>query len=392
LIANVISIALTPVISRLYEPETIGIYTSIMALTSIVSVIISRKSETLIPMTKSKLKATELFMSNIISSIFYLLALNLLFILINYFGIAVKNSTFEKYIFEINAISIVLVIYANVTYFNIKNFKFDRIQSRNWLQPISVIAIQIVLAVKHPNTQSLLIAEALGRIISFTKSLPEIIRLMFAKIKLGKLINHKTFTVPKTFSYFLFEAIYSTSMLIFIFTKFGENAAGQFALAFRISMAPTALIGVSVGQYFVARVGKSRSRRSLIIRMQKEFSWFFKLLPVIIFLIFFIFGGLFLSPILGQNYALSGKFLVSLSIFSATNLLFIIYIQLALFVKGGNLTRNISVIKSSIFSIACITCLALETSSVNSVLVISIFNATSDLICIKMIKSSLNRL
>ena len=204
MIANVISIALTPVISRLYEPEIIGIYTSIMAITSVVSVIISRKNETLIPMTKSKLKATELFMSNIISSIFYLIVLNTLFTLINFFGVAVKNENFEKYIFEINVISIVLVIYANVTYFNLKNMKFDRIKSRNWLQPISIIVIQIVLAVKHPNTQSLLLAEALGRIIAFAKSLPEIIRLMFTRIELGKLINHKTFTIPKNFSYFLF--------------------------------------------------------------------------------------------------------------------------------------------------------------------------------------------
>ncbi len=392
MIANVISIALTPVISRLYEPEIIGIYTSIMAITSVVSVIISRKNETLIPMTKSKLKATELFMSNIISSIFYLIVLNTLFTLINFFGVAVKNENFEKYIFEINVISIVLVIYANVTYFNLKNMKFDRIKSRNWLQPISILVIQIVLAVKHPNTHSLLLAEALGRIIAFAKSLPEIIRLMFTRIELGKLINHKTFTIPKNFSYFLFEAMYSISILIFIFINFGENAAGQFALAFRISMAPTALIGVSVGQYFVARVGKSRSRRSLIMQMQKEFSWFFKLLPLSIFLTFFIFGSRFFSPVLGQNWDLSGKFLVSLSLFSATNLLFIIYIQLALFVKGGNLTRNISAIKSSIFLIACITCLVLDTSSVNSVLIISTFNATSDLISIKMIKSSLNRL
>ena len=392
MIANVISIALTPVISRLYEPETIGIYTSIMALTSIVSVIISRKNETLIPMTKSKLKATELFISNIISEIFYLLVLNISFMLLKLFGIVDQNNTFQKYLFEINLITLVLVIYANVTYFNLKNMKFDRIKSRNWLQPISVIVIQIVLAVKHPTTQTLLLAEALGRIIGFAKSLPEIIRLSFKRIKIGKLINQKTLRVPKNFLYFLFEALYSISMLIFIFINFGENAAGQFALAFRISMAPTALIGVSVGQYFVARVGKSRSRRSLIISMQKEFSWFFKLLPVAIFLTFFVFGSLFFSPLLGQNWDLSGKFLVSLSLFSATNLLFIIYIQLALFVKGGNLTRNISVIKSSIFLIACITCLVLDTSSVNSVLIISTFNATSDLLCIKMIKKSLDRL
>lgn len=392
LLANIISIALTPVISRLYDPEAIGIYTSIMALSSIVTVVISRKNETLIPMTKSKLKATELFMSNIISSIFYLFILNISFLLLNIYGNIGKNNIVEKYIVEINVICIVLVIYANVTYFNLKNMKFDRIKSRNWLQPISVLTLQIVLALKHATTQTLLIAEALGRIVAFAKSLPEIIKLILEKVQIKKLVKYDSFTFSKNFLYFLFEALYSISTLIFVLINFGENAAGQFALAFRISMAPTALIGVSVGQYFVAKVGKSRKRGSLIIILQKEFSWFFKIFPVIIFFTFFIFGSLFFSPILGQDWELSGKFLVSLSLFSATNLLFVIYIQLALFVKNGNLTKNVSIIKSSIFSAACIICLILDTSSVNSVLIISILNAISDLICIKLIKNSLNKL
>jgi O-antigen/teichoic acid export membrane protein len=388
-IANFISFAATPFIARIYGPKTLGIFFGLIALASISSVIVSRKLEVNLPLLKSNKKAAEALISNLLSSTFYILILNMFLYLITFIGFIDGQNILNRFRIEFTLITLVFILYSNITQFSLRIKSYSQVRDRNLLQPILVTLFQIIFGLKFPTIISLTSAELIGRIISFTRTIFNLIKFL-PGINIVNIIKRKQFfKITKAYPYYVTESFFSVFFLLFVMYKYGSSIGGQFALSWKIATAPAALFGISIGQFFIIKTGRSKNKYQKIRVMIGKISWIINSLTILFIFGFLVIGIFLLDLVLGPAWQLSGDFLVALILMSATNMLWTIYSNLAVLIGRQDILKFSAIIKMSSLTIIAVTILFTDISSVITILWLANISAISDLISIKLVKNAL---
>jgi O-antigen/teichoic acid export membrane protein len=383
-IANLISFILTPVIARIYDPQTIGIFFGLLGVSSISSVVISRKAEINIPLLKSNKKAIELLVSNLLSSFTLILLFNLFIFLITVFNFIDSQNIINLYKVEFTLITFTLIIYANLTQLSLRNSLFKQIRDRNLLQPIIVVLLQIILGFKYPSVTSLTSAEVMGRVTSFARTILLTAQIINRKIVVNALKRKNFFFLSKAYQYFVFDSIFSVFFLIFIIYKYGSNIGGQFAISWKIATAPAALFGLAIGQFLIMKISRSRNKKQKIRLIVGELKWILGTLSSLFSLGLLFTGFFFLEPLLGPNWSSSGDFLIVLTLFSVTNMLWIVFANLTVLIDRQEILQLSAKIKMASLSVATSMILFSDIHSVTAVLILANISSVTDLISIKI--------
>lgn len=260
LIAQIIFLSATPVISRLYTPEAFGYFGVVINVMSILALFATFRAEVLIPIVKRKRDAQSiLFLIVTWSAIFSGTGLILLVL----FGDLIGNRfdifrQYEHVALYIPVLAFLLAAYSALRYYRIRNEHYTSVAFGQILRSIFNVFATIgyaLIPVFPPGAQGLVIGQTTGDAV-FSLSMLKIGKREAAQIlntsrsmiwrmfaRNGKLLKTMFFTQ-------CLATTYQRIPILIIAITFGPVQAGFFALAEKVIAGPTALVSTPIGDVY----------------------------------------------------------------------------------------------------------------------------------------------
>ena len=313
LISQLIPLAMSPVLARIFSPEDFGLFAIFFALTSIFGVSVAGKYDisTLIPRND-----TDAINLTLLSLIFCFAGSLVLFFSILVFGFFNTDNFFFTSTYYIWLIGLPLAvlftgIFNTLSFINTRFENYLDIAQAKIYKSIALTLSQIVLGIYSFGMYGL----SLGLVISN----------LFANVKLAKNIFKKSFNKKdisikrikelmleyKVYPLYLnpasFLDIATLQMpLLFIIKIGGEIINGHFFFASRIISIPSALIGKAISQVFFQRITslKSNNQKCMPLFIKTMKTLILVALPISI--LFYILSPIMFEIIFGDVWAESG--------------------------------------------------------------------------------------
>jgi len=315
LLAQIINILLSPILTRIYNPQDYGVltvYTSILGMLAIISTF---KYEWGIPIAEDDKKAINVFALSFIILILYTVLISILLLFfgngfLNLFN-ANKLSGF-KYtipigIFGVGAYNILIQwTYRKKGYKSISKTKLS--------QAIFSNITKIIFGISNFNAIGLILGRIVGQSagiktlskeLNKTKNILREINIKDIKYSFKRYIKFLYFSTPSEF----FNVAGLQLPVLFLTGLFDEKVTGYFGLTNSIVNLPMVLIGGSVSDVFygeVASIGKKDPKRikDLYRKLLKKLI-LIGLIPLIILLLF---GPFLFSLVFGSEWYEAGVY------------------------------------------------------------------------------------
>ena len=321
LISQLIPLAMSPVLARVFSPEDFGLFAIFFALTSILGVSVAGKYDisTLIPRND-----TDAINLTILSLVFCFTGSLLLFISIFLFYFFNTNNAFftsSHYIWLVGLPLAVLFtgIFNTLSFINTRFENYFDIAQAKIYKSIALTISQTIFGIYSFGMYGL----SLGLVISN----------LFANVKLAKNIfknsfNKKDISIKRMKELMVEYKVYPLYLnpasmldiatlqmpLLFIIKIGGEIINGQFFFASRIISIPSALIGKAISQVFFQRITslKSKNEKCMPLFIKTMKTLILVALPISI--LFYILSPIIFEIIFGEVWAESGLIAQYLSV------------------------------------------------------------------------------
>lgn len=314
-IAQVIPFALSPIITRIYSPSDVGLFSLYFGILSLIGVIITGRYEIAIVLPKDDKKAINVLALSISITVFIasLVMLLLLFFKEEILDLFHANRL-GSIIYLIPFSLLLLGLYNSLNYWSNRKKKFKDISKSRIIKSFSGGISQILLG--YINLYGGMIY---GNIIGLTLSTIFLIKkffinkdyllikyIKFSSIKLQALI-YKEF--PLINSFHVFSDVFRTSLTtILISSFFGDTILGFYALSIRILQTPLGIIGSSFGQVLYQKFSSIKNDYNSIYFIAKNTLLKLFLVALPIFGILFIFIPDIFIFIFGEKWRIAGEY------------------------------------------------------------------------------------
>lgn len=329
-LAQLVSILSSPIVTRIYTPEQHGILIVFTSLVSLFAGAESLRYESAIPIADNDKDAI-----NVLSLCFFVLLCfsSIVFLILVISGESIlKLFSAEILINYIIFIPIGILLYGFYQIMMMWNFReksFDIISQTKITQSISSAITKIVLGVIRFGPLGLIIGSIVGQSAGFirlSKGLFKEKRTLLRYVSLERMkflaIRYKKFPIfqlPSTFLSRVSEQI----PVLFIASLYGSEVIGLYGLAKSIVNMPMILVGTSVGDVFYGEASSIGKREPL--RLKKLSNSIFKklffigLFPLFIFIYF---APKLFTLIFGGDWLLAGEYAKIISLLSFVQLIF----------------------------------------------------------------------
>jgi O-antigen/teichoic acid export membrane protein len=321
-IAQIITIVASPVITRLYSPADMGMFASYTAITAILGVIAAGSYELAIVLPENENDAYAIvFLGGIISVIFGVIV-TIFFAL---FGVSLSyvlklQAIPHRWLYYIGFIITLIGVDNVLNKLMIRKGSFKILASTQIMQQSGTNGIKIVSGFFGMGTEGLFLATIIGYLIrEFRMFLSEKSRFLIRE-KIPKFIKiieiakrYKKFPLVNNWSS-IFNSASTQVPVIMITSMFSTDVTGYYSLSHRILSLPMIFIGQSVAQVFLDRAAKARNTPDELARI--TISIYKKLLLIgSITMSFATFYGDLLFPfVFGSAWAMAGRYAQWLSI------------------------------------------------------------------------------
>lgn len=359
--AQFITILLSPILSRLYSPESFGICEIFTSTVAIFSVIAFFRYEYAIMLPKSEEEAANLFGGCLILLLLVtILTIPLIFFSKTFFLTLIKAPSLEPFLWLIPPTIFVTGLFTLFNFWNSRTKHFARLSIAKVTSSCTLNGVQVSQGLSgNANAGSLIIGFFSGQFFSSILIgiliLRENLKLFIKSISLKNIYNvfivYKKFPLYDTGSALLNGLSWSLPTFLLMY-YFGSVIVGYYAYSFRIFLVPMSLIGTAFTQVFFQRATelKKENLNSLVT----ETFQIFVIIGMIPILIVTIVGTDIFSVIFGQTWAVSGFYAQIMSVYAfvwfVSSPLSILYIvhekqEFGLLINIANIiTRTISII------------------------------------------------
>ncbi|MBU0995289.1 MAG: lipopolysaccharide biosynthesis protein [Proteobacteria bacterium] len=330
--AQAINIAIIPILSRIYNPESFGVAAIFLSVVSVFAPVMCLRYELSIMLPKSEDEAKELFELCVIINVI-LTFVSMIIISIIYFNFSLfVNDKIRNCIFLIPIILFVQGLYLSFTYWFSRKSQFSSLSMASVLKPISANSIKLVAGLKgYVFGVSLLAGDISGRIIEVLYLLIDFCRgeknnkTKFKKDNLLKLaVRYKNFPIYSSWGIFLNNL--STQIPIFLLAVyFDSKVIGFFAISMKMQMMPIEIMGNALSKVFFQRAAQIYAKNIIPSELVQQL--FRKIYMIGIFpcLIIIFWGKELTVFLLGNTWETTGQFIqimgpVSLVLFIASTL------------------------------------------------------------------------
>ncbi|MFB9861015.1 lipopolysaccharide biosynthesis protein [Salinicoccus siamensis] len=324
--AQLLTAALSPVITRIYSPEDYGVLTVYIAILSLFS-IGALMYEKAIPISENEHIATNVLALSILALISYsTLAMFVIFFLrmTSLFGEFLYNYGF---LIPVGIFMVGLFSIFKQWAFRYKNFKL--ISATTITQSVWGNTFKIVFGLLNLGPLGLLLGSIINQssgVLRLSKQLVPRRKILFNNIEIKEIIKamkrYKGFPMYNVPVYFI-RMLSDRLPIIFITLFFGLTVSGLYGLAFTIVKMPLNLLGNSVGNVFYAEaasIAKTNPKR--LRNLSNKLIGKLLVLGLIPFLILVIFGPFLFGLIFGRAWEEAGVYARIIAIMLLFSLVF----------------------------------------------------------------------
>jgi len=344
-IAQVLPIAFTPILTRLFSPEEFGVFAFYVSIISFLLVISSGRYEQAIVLPKEDKDAINVFGLSFFILIVYVLSISLfLFFFTDYIRISLDKPELDPWIWLIPVCVFFASSYRIFTYWSNRKKRFSKTSLSVMTQTSSRVFVQIVGGMKRFST----LVHDLG-LINFMKSIFDknyvlpigvtplgvgsfvlsyfvgffigtiVFLFSFLKHDWKKLefVNRKSM-IKQAIIYKKFPKINSLHALGDEFKNVGVNTVliysfsdvilGFYSMTFRIIRAPLSVIGNSFAQVFYQKSAEMYADNRNLVPLIKSTVKKLSLIALPIFLSILLFGPYMFGFVLGEKWKIAGEY------------------------------------------------------------------------------------
>jgi len=317
--AQLLPIAVSPILTRIYTPEDFGVLALFMSLSMILSIVATGRYELAIVLPKKDTHGFNLLaLSVIIAGIFSVLLIIALLFFHDFFVVLLKNEKIGKWLYLLPVVVFFLSGYNALNYFHtrLKNYKI--LAKFRVLRSAVLAIVQTGLFFLHNGILALVsgysLAQLSGNMAMMREALKDSeLRKTVSKAKMIALAK-KYSKFPK-FTLFanLLNKGSSEMPNILITPLFSSSILGFYSLGYRLLAVPSSFIGASLSQVFMQAANEEilKTGKSNVI-----FKSVFKKL-LLIGVPFFVLLATFAEPVFGfvfgSEWAIAGTYAMLLT-------------------------------------------------------------------------------
>lgn len=255
-LAQLISICVYPLLSRLFTPEDYGLLATLTQITSILTILSSCKYETNILIEDKNETALNLVYFTILLAFGILLSIFILTIIIINLSI-LPNSTIYDYIYIPFIMSFMIVIYQCYNEWCVRNKKFRKLSANKIINTMAIAGSESIFGLtKLIGGVGLVIGDMLGRIISagsciisfYNTDSWKSYKFSFSEIlKAGKRNKDcPRFVMPAQ----LLNVLGGALPILIIGYYFGQSNVGLFSMANMVIIVPVSVMSLAIRDVF----------------------------------------------------------------------------------------------------------------------------------------------
>ncbi|MEM5011280.1 oligosaccharide flippase family protein [Niallia taxi] len=316
-LAQGVTFAISPILSRLYDPEAFGFFSIYTSIIMICSVIVALRYEQAIILSKKDEDATGVLF---ISLFFTSLNTVILFIIIALFkkqiGAILGIAEYANWLWSVPLSVFALGTYQSLNYWSTRKKNFKRLSVSLLYRSIGMSLVQLVGGMAKLGAGGLIFGQIIGQIIVSMSLWLQIWKDDNKIIKNATLNYEKLRSLAIEFKEFpLFSApqglLNSLSKNVppfFLAFYFGPGVVGQYALALKLLQMPIELIGNSIFQVFYPKVTEAYNNSKNIYNLYRKMLIYLSLFTIIPSVIIILYGTDLFSFILGEEWHVAGEY------------------------------------------------------------------------------------
>lgn len=312
-IAQAIPIIISPILTRLYSPEDLGVLSLFVAITSILGVVANARYELAIVLPEKEEDAINIAALAIIIA-FVISSLLMITIIIFHEEVAklLGNKDISFWLYFIPLVVFFTGLYNTLNYLNTRLKLFSTISKVNIYKSLTTAIVQLTCGFFYLGSSGLI----LGQIASNLAANGKLAKDSFSKLEFREVIDRKAILkMAKKYSDFpkyslwaaLGNSLSNQVNNVLISTFFSIGVLGQYSLVQRMLGFPSTFIGNAIGQVFFQQASAEKIKKG---NASSTFNSTFKKLVLISIPSF---GTLYIiiEPltvfVFGANWALAGE-------------------------------------------------------------------------------------
>jgi O-antigen/teichoic acid export membrane protein len=311
IVAQLIPIALTPVLTRLYSPEDFGAYGLLFALMVVLSIVATGRYETAAFIPK-RIKTVEsiIYLGLGLATIFSLLLLLFIQIESNWILSLVKIKDANQLYFV--PIGVLIISYYSVLRVWLNRLEHYKVIRQNTIIQSSAVGFtQIAIGLsKIMISHGLILGDLTGKLLTTVK----ILILFYRKSNRLKIKNvffvlRRFHTIPKfqmPAALINNAAMYAPSLILPML--FSQTISGFYFLVYRIVMLPISIISNSMLEVFRAECAKNIQKKGQCSKCFEKNCYGLVIVAVPIYLVLLFFGSYIFTHVFGSEWQEAGHY------------------------------------------------------------------------------------
>ncbi|PMV85466.1 MULTISPECIES: lipopolysaccharide biosynthesis protein [Pseudomonas] len=325
-IAQAIPIAISPILTRLYTPEQFGVFGLYLALTSIVSVVVTGRYELAIMLPKKDSEAAQIVALSVVLSF---LISSIILLCVVFFNTEITHllgaPELSLWLYLLPLSTLLGGVYPSLNYWCNRKRNYKRLALSRIVQTSATSSIQLGVAGVGPSVGLIggqILGQGVATVVLGRIVVKEDAELLRSVTKLRVLAVARKYTkFPKYMVAGQLASEVSVQILLLLLGMFfGPAIAGFYSLAQRVLAAPISLVAAAIGDVYRQEAAftykKTGNCKDLFLRTAlKLFAFaFIPALPV------FFFGPWLFALFFGEEWRAAGEMasVVSIMVFFQT--------------------------------------------------------------------------
>ncbi|MFP8782866.1 lipopolysaccharide biosynthesis protein [Planococcus plakortidis] len=314
-LAQLITILISPILTRIYSPEEFGEFAIFMAIISILTVVITLRFEiAIISPQKDEDAASILYLSIFLTSIISCIIFIALIILNKLQLINFWTSNASVYIFLIPFSMLLLGTYNSLRYWNIRKQNYFRTTRSQLGNSVSTNISQVTIGFLNILQSGLVLGKVIGLIVSgfiiglqflkedyrFTK---KSINFIDIKRNFINYYQYPLYNVPQA----LLNSLSINLIPILIGILYNSMIVGVYALTIRVLFVPVGIVGNAFKDVFFQRATELNSKKIDLELFYKKSLLTLTFIFVPFSLVFLVWGPQIFSTLFGEEWTEAGE-------------------------------------------------------------------------------------
>ena len=319
-VAQAIPIAISPILTRLYTPDDLGIFALYMSIPSLISIIATGRYELAIMLPQKDEEAINIVALSILIALSISMVTLVCIWLFNDQLIKLLNyKEISQWVYFIPVTVLLTGLYNTFSYWSNRKKQYSRLAVSRIVQSTTTAGANLGFGFSGFSNIGLLYGNIIGQAISTSilgmrvwQEKGDTLHVVAKKEMLRQARMYKDF--PKINSLHAFtDMLQSSGIIMLIAYFFGNTILGFYSFALRIVKTPMALIGSSVGQVFYQRASHLYNTGGDLKTLTERMMIKLFLIGFLPFLALFLYAPELCSFVFGGNWREAGLYIQILS-------------------------------------------------------------------------------